>query len=76
MILEVFVKEEKQKPIVFAGLKSDQSGKREVDFQEGERTAEAYLAPYIESSAKENVNVEDTFDLVLTQIFKLDKKKS
>ena len=53
------------KPIVFAGLKSDLAETRAVDFQDGERTAEAYQAPYIESSAKDNVNIEETFDLVL-----------
>lgn len=47
-----------------------------MDYQEGERTAEAYSAPYIESSAKQNVNVEETFDLVLTQIFKQNRNRT
>lgn len=76
IILEVFIREKRKKPIIFAGLKSDRLGRRQVDFQEAERTAEAYSAPYIESSAKDNINIEETFELVLTQIYKQDRRKS
>lgn len=62
--------------ILVVGLKSDLAIKsRAIDYQDGERTAEAFQAPYIECSAKEDVNVEAVFDLALTQIFKHEKSK-
>lgn len=51
---------------MIVGLKSDLGEKREVDYQDAERTAEAFSAPYIECSAKDDVNIEAVFDLVLT----------
>lgn len=56
------------------GLRSDLSSERTVEYQDAERTAEAFNAPYIECSAKEDINVEAVFDLVLIQIFKQEKK--
>jgi GTPase SAR1 family protein len=64
------LEEEIKKPIIVVGLKSDLAEQRSVDFQDGERTAEAYGAPYFECSAKQEINIEAVFDLLLTQIFK------
>lgn len=75
LLQEIFIEEGKTKPLVFAGLKSDLAHKRQVSFQDGERTAEAYQAPYLECSSKDNSNVEDIFDQVLTQIYKQERKE-
>lgn len=56
------------------GLRSDLIADRIVTYQVAERTAEGFGAPYIECSAKLDQNVEAVFDLVLTQIFKQEKK--
>ena len=69
-ITEMQLEEEIKKPIIVVGLKSDLAEQRSVDFQDGERTAEAYGAPYFECSAKQEINIEAVFDLLLTQIFK------
>ena len=60
--------QQQKKHIVVCGLGIDQQ--REIPYQDGERLAEKFQAPYIECSAKDDVNVEAVFDLVLTQIFK------
>ena len=63
-----------KKPIIVVGLKGDLAEQRQIDFQDGERTAEAYGAPYFECSAKHDIHVEAVFDLLLTQIFKQEKR--
>ena len=40
--------------MILVGCKSDLKAKREIDYTDGERTAEGFQAPYIECSAKEN----------------------
>lgn len=59
---------------MLVGCKSDLSNKRQVDYLDGERTAESFQAPYIECSAATNHRVEDVFELVLIQLFKMEKK--
>jgi|688.fasta_scaffold1918897_2 GTPase SAR1 family protein len=54
-----------KKPVVLIGCKSDCAEDREVDYFDGERTAESFSAPYIETSAKKNENVEEAFELIL-----------
>ena len=68
------MKDDVKVKMVVAGLKCD-SGARGVSFQDGEMMAEAYGAPYIECSAKLDINIEAVFDLVLTEIFKSERKK-
>lgn len=58
-------KEPTLRPVVLVGCKSDLSLERQVDYLDGERTAESYKAPYIECSALTNHRVEDAFELVL-----------
>ena len=58
------------RPVVLVGCKSDQAAERQVDYLDGERTAESFRAPYIECSAQSNHRVEDAFELVLIQLFK------
>lgn len=59
-----------KKHILVCGLRSDLTSDRAVPYQDAERTAETFGAPYIECSAKLDQNIEAVFDLVLTQIFK------
>ena len=58
---------------MLVGCKSDLSSQREVDYLDGERTAESFKAPYIECSAASNNRVADVFELVLIQLFKKEK---
>lgn len=55
-----------KKPVILIGCKSDLTELRQVDYSDGERTAESFTAPYIETSAKENYNVEEAFELLIT----------
>ena len=44
----------KKRPVILVGCKCDESETRQVEFQDGERTADGFQAPYIECSAKSN----------------------
>ena len=68
-------KKPKLRPVILVGCKSDLSGERQVDYLDGERTAESFQAPYIECSACTNHRVEDVFELVLIQLFKKEKRE-
>lgn len=75
MLMEMMLTENVKRQVLVVGLRCDLAGReRAIDYQDGERTAEAFSAPYIECSAKADINVEAVFDLVLTQIFKYEKK--
>jgi len=49
-----------------------------VEYGEAERMADCFNCPYIETSSKESIgtdnNVDTVFELVLTQLFKKEKK--
>ena len=53
------------RPVVLVGCKSDLNGERQVEYLDGERTAESFQAPYIECSAATNSRIEDVMELVL-----------
>ncbi|KAF8346658.1 P-loop containing nucleoside triphosphate hydrolase protein [Amanita rubescens] len=57
-------------PCVIVGSKCDLLQNRQVDSIEGQRLAEANKAIFLESSAKENVNVGKVFETVLAEIEK------
>ena len=57
------------------GCESDLKESRQIDYTDGERTAEAFSAPYTECSAKHNKGVEEVFELILIQLFKQEKRK-
>ena len=44
----------KLRPVILVGCKSDLASERQVDYLDGERTAESFQAPYIECSACNN----------------------
>ena len=58
-------KQPKLRPVILVGCKSDLASERQVDYLDGERTAESFQAPYIECSSSNNSRVEDVFELVL-----------
>lgn len=47
-------------PKIIVGNKCD-SSQREVSFEEGQALAERHHLPFLETSAKENVNIEEVF---------------
>lgn len=46
---------------VLIGNKADMSEKREVSFEEGQELANFYGIPFLEASAKDTVNINETF---------------
>jgi GTPase SAR1 family protein len=62
----------KSRPMLLVGLKCD-TVERTVDYTEAERTAEVLDSPYIECSARESINVEAVFDVLLLQFFRQEK---
>jgi len=46
---------------VLVGNKIDKVSERKVSKEEGEELAKHYNIPYIETSAKQNMNVEESF---------------
>ncbi|TRM63163.1 P-loop containing nucleoside triphosphate hydrolase protein [Schizophyllum amplum] len=57
-------------PCVIVGAKSDLTQSRQVDSIEAEKTAHEMNAAWVETSAKNNVNVDKVFDLCLGEIEK------
>ena len=55
---------------VLVGNKIDLEDKRVVTREEGEELAKHYNIPYLETSAKNNICVEDSFITMATQIKK------
>ncbi|CCK71978.1 Ras family GTPase RAS2 KNAG_0I01930 [Huiozyma naganishii CBS 8797] len=55
------VKDTDYVPIVVVGNKIDLSGERQVPFDSGLKLANEMSAPFLETSAKEGVNVEEAF---------------
>lgn len=59
-------------PMILVGNKSDltdsQQSQRQVSFEEGEKLAKSLKMPFIETSAKTNVNVEKAFQLLVSEM--------
>lgn len=53
---------------VLVGNKCDLEDKRKVSKEEGEELARHYQIPYLETSAKSNICVEDSFTTMARQI--------
>jgi len=54
-------------PMVLVGNKCDLEKKREVSIEEGNTIAEDYNCTFFESSAKENVNINEIFSSLIEQ---------
>eukprot|EP01112_Ceratiomyxa_fruticulosa_P020929 TRINITY_DN7260_c1_g1_i2.p1 TRINITY_DN7260_c1_g1~~TRINITY_DN7260_c1_g1_i2.p1 ORF type:complete len:225 (-),score=42.85 TRINITY_DN7260_c1_g1_i2:134-712(-) len=62
------VKDESTYPIVLVGNKCDLESKREVSTREGQELAKSFGAPFIEASAMERINVEESFFELVKEI--------
>jgi len=62
--------------IVLVGNKSDLSESREVNVEDGQSLAQLEGIYFMETSAKENVNVEDAFLQMITRIHEVTSQKS
>lgn len=55
------VKDTDYVPAFVVGNKSDLEDERQVSYEEGQNLAKQFNAPFLETSAKQNVNVEESF---------------
>jgi Ras family protein len=63
-------------PLVLVGNKSDlRHVERAVSVEEGKKQAGEWRAAFIETSAKENMQVDEIFRLLLTEIDKIDRQR-
>ncbi|KAI3721797.1 hypothetical protein L2E82_32815 [Cichorium intybus] len=62
--------------IVLLGNKSDLVDLREVEVEDGQKLAQQENLCFMETSAKENLNVEDAFLQMITKIYKTASQKS
>jgi len=58
-------------PIVLVGNKSDMAPQRKVSQQEAQDLSKSYNSGYIEASAKDGVNVNESFELLVRQFLRL-----
>lgn len=56
-------------PMVLVGNKCDLDKKREVETKEGKELAKSYGCPFLESSAKSDINVNEIFNTLINQIW-------
>lgn len=61
--------------MIVVGCKNDFVEERTIEYEDGERVADGFQAPYIECSSKNNETVDDVFELVIVQCFKHEKHK-
>jgi len=62
------VKDADKVPMVIAGNKSDLEDERQVTTVEGQDLAKAFVCPFMETSAKTRVNVEESFYELVREI--------
>lgn len=68
------VKDEDHVPMVLVGNKCDLEEERQVPMGEGQDLAKSFNCPFIESSAKQRINVEEAFFELVREIRK-DRQK-
>jgi len=64
------VKDKDRVPMVLVGNKCDLESERQVTTSEGQALARTFSCPFLESSAKSRINVEDAFFAVVREIRK------
>ncbi|PWA87389.1 RAB GTPase [Artemisia annua] len=62
--------------IVLVGNKTDLVDLREVDVEDGQKLAQLENLCFMETSAKDNLNVEDVFLQMITKIYSIASQKS
>lgn len=70
------VKDEESVPMVLVGNKSDLENERVVATSEGGDLAKSFGCPFLETSAKTRVNVEESFYQLVREIRNMRKKES
>ncbi|KAM7191056.1 ras small monomeric GTPase [Naviculisporaceae sp. PSN 640] len=68
------VKDKDHVPMVLVGNKVDLEEHREVPTSEGERLAAEFRAPFLETSAKDKVNVEEAFYSLVREIRRYNRE--
>lgn len=61
-----------QVPILLVGNKKDLHMERVISFEEGKALAEAWTAPFLESSAKENQTAVEVFRRMILEVEKME----
>jgi len=62
--------------IVLVGNKIDSPNRRVISKEDGEKLAREYNLNYFETSAKENVNIQETFSYLTKEIYNLAEKNN
>ncbi|KAG9393609.1 Small GTPase superfamily [Carpediemonas membranifera] len=68
------VKEKTEVPLILVGNKSDLDEERAVSEEEGKALAEEFGCLFIETSAKEDINIEQTFMDLTTKVLEEEAK--
>ncbi len=55
-------------PCILVGNKSDMAEDRQVSFEEGKEIADHYNILFVETSAKNNFNVDEAFNMLIQKI--------
>ena len=72
----VYSKKDKKKfPIILIGNKCDLDEEREVSFEEGKKKAYSYQIDFYETSAKNNINVENVFKYLTDKIVQMNQNE-
>ena len=72
----VYSKKDKKKfPIILIGNKCDLDEEREVSFEEGKKKADSYQIDFYETSAKNNINVENVFKYLTDKIVQMNQNE-
>ncbi|SAL95901.1 hypothetical protein [Absidia glauca] len=62
-------------PMILVGNKCDLETDRQVSFQEGNDLAKEFGCPFMETSAKQRIHVEDSFYEVVREIRRMNKRE-
>ena len=72
----VYSKKDKKKfPIILIGNKCDLDEERKVSFEEGKKKADSYQIDFYETSAKNNINVENVFKYLTDKIVQMNQNE-